>query len=107
MAEIPAINGICTAKSLARFYATLIGEVDGTRLFDADTVANATTEHANGIDRVMLMPTRPALGFFLPVPETLWGSPTAGYDGFIWPHQDALPWPHLRGISMHGWAMTP
>ncbi|WP_285704339.1 hypothetical protein [Microtetraspora sp. NBRC 16547] len=28
-AEMPSINGICTARALARFYAALIGEVNG------------------------------------------------------------------------------
>ena len=39
-AALPASNGIATADGLARFYASLIGEVDGgTRLFTPDTVA--------------------------------------------------------------------
>ncbi|MBE1490730.1 serine hydrolase domain-containing protein [Plantactinospora soyae] len=81
-AEIPAGNGICTASSLARFYAGLIGEVDGVRILDATTLAAATREQASGIDRVLMMPTRPALGFGLPLPEQPWWSPTAfGFPG--------------------------
>jgi CubicO group peptidase (beta-lactamase class C family) len=81
-AEIPAVNGICTASSLARFYAGLIGEVDGVRILDATTLAAATREQASGVDRVLMVPTRPALGFGLPLPEQPWWSPTAfGFPG--------------------------
>ncbi|MGW0435763.1 serine hydrolase domain-containing protein [Micromonospora sp. NPDC003197] len=81
-AEIPAVNGICTASSLARFYAGLIGEVDGVRILDESTLATATREQASGIDRVLLTPTRPALGFGLPLPDQPWWSPTAfGFPG--------------------------
>ncbi|MFB9178056.1 serine hydrolase domain-containing protein [Dactylosporangium sucinum] len=81
-AEIPAVNGICTAAALARFYAALIGEVDGVRILDPASLAAATREQASGIDRVLLTPTRPALGFGLPVPGQPWWSPTAfGFPG--------------------------
>ncbi|MDW5323573.1 serine hydrolase domain-containing protein [Plantactinospora sp. KLBMP9567] len=81
-AEIPAVNGICTASSLARFYAGLIGEVDGIRILDAATLAAATAEQASGVDRVLMVPTRPALGFGLPLPDQSWWSPTAfGFPG--------------------------
>jgi CubicO group peptidase (beta-lactamase class C family) len=82
-AEIPAVNGICTAGSLARFYAGLIGEVDGIRILDAPTLAAATAEQASGVDRVLGVPTRPALGFGLPLPDQPWWSPTAfGFPGY-------------------------
>lgn len=81
-AEIPAVNGICTAAALARFYAALVGEVDGVRILDADTLAAATTEQANGIDHVLRTPTRPALGFGLPLPDMPWHAPSAfGFPG--------------------------
>ncbi|GIG91898.1 serine hydrolase domain-containing protein [Plantactinospora endophytica] len=82
-AEIPSGNGICTASALARFYAGLIGEVDGVRILDATTLAAATREQASGIDRVLMVPTRPALGFGLPLPDQPWCSPTAfGFPGY-------------------------
>jgi CubicO group peptidase (beta-lactamase class C family) len=65
-AEIPAANGICTARSLARFYAGLIGEVDGVRILSPETVAAATVEQSAGKDRVLFVPTRFGLGYFLP-----------------------------------------
>ncbi|MGJ3559925.1 serine hydrolase [Streptomyces sp. INA 01156] len=44
----PAANGIATADGLARFYAALIGRVDGVRLFEAATVARARAEESAG-----------------------------------------------------------
>ncbi|HEX4197173.1 MAG TPA: serine hydrolase domain-containing protein [Caulobacteraceae bacterium] len=42
-AEVPAGNGIADARSLARMYAALIGEVDGVRLIKPETVEKART----------------------------------------------------------------
>jgi CubicO group peptidase (beta-lactamase class C family) len=42
-AEVPAGNGIADARSLARMYAALIGEVDGVRLLRPETVGKART----------------------------------------------------------------
>ena len=42
-AEVPAGNGIADARSLARMYAALIGEVDGVRLINPETLAKART----------------------------------------------------------------
>ena len=65
-AEIPAANGITTARSLARMYAATVGEVDGVRLLDPATVADAVAEQSNGPDRVLMIPTRFGSGFFIP-----------------------------------------
>ncbi|MEU2559279.1 serine hydrolase domain-containing protein [Streptomyces longispororuber] len=65
-AVLPASNGIATADGLARFYAALIGDVDGgARLFTPETVALARGEAAAGPDRVLVTPTRFGLGFML------------------------------------------
>jgi CubicO group peptidase (beta-lactamase class C family) len=84
-AELPSSNGIATARGLARFYAALIGEVDGIRrLLSAPVLAAATASQANGPDKVILMPTRFASGFALPpmlsldAPDTAFGHPGAG-----------------------------
>lgn len=66
-AEIPASNGIGTARGLARMYAALIGEVDGVRLFSPETLAAATAEQAAGVDKVIMFPVRFASGYMLPV----------------------------------------
>ena len=74
-AEIPSSNGICTADGLARFYAALIGEVDGVRVLDAASLAGAIAEQAAGPDRVLLVPTRFASGYMLPTEESPLGGP--------------------------------
>ncbi|MGY3202240.1 serine hydrolase domain-containing protein [Streptomyces sp. TE5632] len=61
----PAANGIATADGLARFYASLIGRVDGVRLFEAATVARARAEESAGPDRVLIVGTRFGLGYML------------------------------------------
>jgi CubicO group peptidase (beta-lactamase class C family) len=52
-AEVPAANGITTARSLARMYAGLIGEVDGVRILQGDAVAEMTTPRTSGVDLVL------------------------------------------------------
>lgn len=65
-AALPASNGIATADGLARFYASLIGQVDGgTRLFTPATVEPARREHSVGPDRVLVIGTRFGLGYML------------------------------------------
>ncbi|MEV7002567.1 serine hydrolase domain-containing protein [Streptomyces sp. NPDC093982] len=64
-AALPATNGIATADGLARFYAALIGEVDGVRLFDPETVELARAQESAGPDRVLVVNTRFGLGYML------------------------------------------
>ncbi|MFE0173722.1 serine hydrolase domain-containing protein [Streptomyces sp. NPDC059002] len=65
-AALPASNGIATADSLARFYAALIGEVDGgARLFTPETAGAARAEASAGPDRVLVVNTRFGLGYML------------------------------------------
>ncbi|MET8807273.1 serine hydrolase domain-containing protein [Streptomyces sp. NPDC004546] len=65
-AALPASNGIATADGLARFYASLIGEVDGgTRLFTPQTRELARAEQSAGPDRVLVVGTRFGLGYML------------------------------------------
>ena len=66
-AVIPAANGIGTARDMARFYACMAngGELDGTRLLDEGTVAEATRTHAETeSDGTLSRPARYALGFW-------------------------------------------
>ncbi|MFI6798710.1 serine hydrolase domain-containing protein [Streptosporangium canum] len=82
-AEMPSTNGICTARALARFYAALIGEVDGHRILASDTLAAATAEQVSGTDRVLRVPVRIGTGFGLPTPDAFRYSPTAfGFPGY-------------------------
>ncbi|MEU1037357.1 serine hydrolase domain-containing protein [Streptomyces sp. NPDC005907] len=65
-AALPASNGIATAEALARFYASLIGEVDGrARLFTPETVELARAQESAGPDRVLVVNTRFGLGCML------------------------------------------
>ncbi|MGW4561781.1 serine hydrolase domain-containing protein [Streptomyces sp. NPDC004561] len=65
-AALPASNGIATADGLARFYASLIGEVDGgARLFTPGTMELARAEESAGPDRVLVVGTRFGLGYML------------------------------------------
>ena len=81
-AEIPAANGITTARSLARMYAATVGEVDGVRLLSPETVADAVEERSNGPDKVLMVPTRFGSGFFIPsVFSPLLGPSSFGHAG--------------------------
>ena len=81
-AELPASNGIGTARGLARMYAALIGEVDGVRLLRPETLAAATKEQAGGKDQVMLIPSRFSSGYMLPTEANPMTSPSAfGHTG--------------------------
>jgi CubicO group peptidase (beta-lactamase class C family) len=63
--EMPAANGITTARSLAKMYAATVGEVDGVRLLDDDTVAAARAEAVKGPDACLTIDTRFGMGFML------------------------------------------
>jgi CubicO group peptidase (beta-lactamase class C family) len=63
--EMPGANGISNAASLARMYAATIGEVDGVRLLDRETMNLARTERVSGDDLTLLAPTRFGAGFWL------------------------------------------
>ncbi|MFF4179891.1 serine hydrolase domain-containing protein [Streptomyces sp. NPDC001750] len=81
-AELPASNGIGTARALARMYAALIGDVDGVRLLTSETLASATKEQANGKDQVMLILSRFSLGYMLPTEtNSMTGPSSFGHTG--------------------------
>ncbi|HLI74671.1 MAG TPA: serine hydrolase domain-containing protein [Acidimicrobiales bacterium] len=62
-AEVPAANGITDARSLARMYAALVGDVDGVRLLAPDSIDAAARPRTEGRDRVLVAPTTFGLGF--------------------------------------------
>ena len=65
-ASLPAANGITNARSVARLYASCVGEVDGLRLLGEDMVTAATAERSAGRDRVTGLDARFGSGFMLP-----------------------------------------
>ncbi|NNN21359.1 MAG: beta-lactamase family protein [Acidimicrobiales bacterium] len=81
-AEIPSANGITNAKSLAKMYASCVGEVDGIRLLPENQMKKATVARTSGADLVLFFPTLFGLGFMLPSQASLYAGPDAfGHDG--------------------------
>jgi CubicO group peptidase (beta-lactamase class C family) len=88
-AEIPAGNMIGDAASLARMYAATIGDVDGVRLLNADTVTRAMRYETEGLvapgDFVKLpapSPHRYGLGYQLTrMAAPMLGEGSFGHDG--------------------------
>ncbi len=64
-AEIPAANGVATARGLAGMYAPLAcgGRLRGVELLDREVLTAASTLESEGEDRILLLPTRFASGF--------------------------------------------
>ncbi|WNI15875.1 serine hydrolase domain-containing protein [Actinacidiphila sp. ITFR-21] len=81
--ELAASNTIADARSLARFYAALIGEVEGgRRLFVPATLTAARTVESEGPDQVLVINTRFGLGYMLHGPASpLLGSGAFGHPG--------------------------
>lgn len=82
-AEIPAANGHCTARSLARIYGALAngGEVDGIRILQPESIDLARTEQAAGPDATLAgLEIHYGLGFMLKS-STMPLSPTSGSFG--------------------------
>ncbi|MGH9074656.1 MAG: serine hydrolase domain-containing protein [Acidimicrobiales bacterium] len=77
-AEVPAANGITTARALARFYGALVGEVDGIRLLAPGTVAEMSRARTTGTDLVLGGESRFGLGMMCDSPFT----PLLGAGGF-------------------------
>jgi CubicO group peptidase (beta-lactamase class C family) len=70
-AEIPSTNGHANARAVARIYGALAngGTLDGVRLLQPATIAEATRQAAAGVDVVLRRPSRFGLGFQLTQPE--------------------------------------
>jgi CubicO group peptidase (beta-lactamase class C family) len=69
-AEIPAANGITNARSVARFYASLIGDSENNkykRILNEEILNQATKSNTpeNEIDVVLNLPTNFGMGFSL------------------------------------------
>ncbi len=80
--EMPSANGIASARALARMYAACIAEVDGIRLIDSSTLAEACRVHTKGLDLVLLEQNSFGMGFYLPFQRLPFAGPTSfGHDG--------------------------
>lgn len=76
-AEWPAVNGITTARSLARFY----GELACDRLLSAATLDEASRPQVEGPDLVLALRTAFGLGFSLPSEMVVHPPRTFGHEG--------------------------
>ena len=81
-AELPAANGIGTARALAKLYAATLGEIGGVRLLSDASVAAARVEQSAGPDAVLGVDTRFGSGFFLDSPFCpMYGPSSFGHAG--------------------------
>ncbi|HUS42348.1 MAG TPA: serine hydrolase domain-containing protein [Ilumatobacteraceae bacterium] len=63
--EMPAANGITTARSLARMYGATVAPVDGIRLLAAETVEKMRACEVDAPDAVLFFPSRFGMGMML------------------------------------------
>ena len=75
--ELPAANGVTTARSLARMYAAIVGPVDGVTtapLLTPEQIAAVSTTQTSGPDRTLFLDTTFGLGFMTASPFSPYGS---------------------------------
>ncbi len=67
-AAMPAVNGVFTARSLARIYGALAcgGELDGARILQPETVNTISEQQVFALDRSLYAPMRWRMGFHQP-----------------------------------------
>jgi CubicO group peptidase (beta-lactamase class C family) len=97
-AEIPAVNGVATARSMARLYGCLAsdGVIDGLRLLSPATVRLASVPLAAGLDQLTHKPLAFSTGFEIQT-SLHWYGPTEsafGHSGAGGSVHGA--WPQLR-----------
>ncbi len=63
--EIPAANGITTARGLSCIYGATVSDVDGVRLLRPATVDAFRSERSHGPDRCLVVESRFGAGFML------------------------------------------
>jgi CubicO group peptidase (beta-lactamase class C family) len=85
-AEMPAANGVVTARALARMYGAIAngGEIDGTRFLSRELVAGLTGERSLQPDRNLFMPLAFHLGYHsLPIGNVMPGFGHVGLGGSV------------------------
>jgi CubicO group peptidase (beta-lactamase class C family) len=85
-AEVPAVNGHGTARSIARLYGALAcgGAVGGVTVLSPESIARCRAERSFGVDAILGTSTRFGLGFMLTQPGGAPGAtfgPSAGAFG--------------------------
>src|SRR4029077_15614377 len=76
-AEIPAVNAITNAASLAKVYAATLGPIDGGQLMETEVRDRARTQITpeGEPDLCLMMPTTFGLGFMVHGPFSLYAGP--------------------------------
>ena len=85
-AEIPAANGVVTARALGRMYGAIAngGEVDGTRFLSRELVAGLTGRRSLRPDRNLFVPLAFHLGYHsLPIGNVMPGFGHVGLGGSV------------------------
>lgn len=105
--EIPAANGVATARGLARMYGALAngGQLDGTQFLSPELTAGLVGRPSLGLDRSVLMPMSFHLGYHgLPLPWVLPGFGHVGLGGSLgW----AIPGSGVALGFVHNRLLTP
>src|SRR6201999_2497199 len=106
-AEIPAANGVVTARALARMYGAIAhgGEIDGTRFLSPELVAGLTGRRSLRPDRNLFVPLAFHLGYHsLPIGNAMPGFGHVGMGGSLgW----ADPASGLAFSLVHNRLLTP
>jgi CubicO group peptidase (beta-lactamase class C family) len=106
-AEAPAVNGVATARGLARMYGAIAngGHIDGTRLLSRELVAGLTGRGSLRPDRNIVVPLAFHLGYHtVPVPGLMPGFGHVGLGGsFGW----ADPASGLAFALVHNRLLSP
>jgi len=85
-AEIPAANGVATARGLARMYGAIAngGEVDGVRFLSRELVGGLTGQRSLRLDRNIFVPLAFHLGYHsLPLGNVMPGFGHVGLGGSV------------------------
>jgi CubicO group peptidase (beta-lactamase class C family) len=85
-AEMPAANGVVTARALARMYGAIAngGEIDGTRFLSRELVAGLTGRRSFRPDRNLFVPLAFHLGYHsLPIGNVMPGFGHVGLGGSV------------------------
>ena len=105
--EVPAANGVCTARALARVYGAIAngGQLDGTRFLSAELVSGLTGRPSLRPDHNLLLPLAWHMGYHaVPIPGVLGGFGHAGMGGSIgW----ADPASGIAFAFVHNRLLTP
>lgn len=83
--ELPAVNGVATARALAKMYGAIAngGEIDGTQFLSREVVAGLTGRRSLRLDRNVLVPLSFHLGYHAVPFNALPGFGHAGLGGSV------------------------